>query len=388
MSTVLKRIISISVLVLIIGVFFLLYFFANDIFMKIYPIAVAILVFLVIILIHELGHFFAARACNIYVKEFAFGMGPALFRKKGKETEYVFRAIPVGGYCAFESDVDEFSEETDEIAEPNPRAFNRKPVWQRIIVTLCGPIMNLILGFIVVIVSLCTSEVIASTTICEFREKSVSNSQLMVNDEILNVEGLPIFTASDITYKLQSSSRKNAEGNLVYDITVKRNGEVITLKDVEFMTTQNGVYFDFYVYRLEKNFGNVITRSFRETCSTGRLIIMSLFDMITGKYGLNELSGPVGVGTVITEAVSNPSYTFADFMSIIALLTINVGIFNLLPVPGLDGCRLIFLLIELFRRKPVKPQVEGIVHFVGFALLLVLMITVTFNDISKLVSGG
>ena len=260
MSTALKRIISLAVLFIIAGTLVLLNFFAHDVFMNIIPVLVAILVFLFIILVHELGHFFAAKACGIYVKQFAFGMGPVLFKKKGKETEYVVRAFPVGGFCAFETDIEEFDEETGETIEPNPRAFNRKPVWQRMIVLFCGPLMNLILGYIVVLISLCTSNAIASTTICEFKDQSVSSSQLMVNDEILSVEGLPIFSASDITYKLQSSDRKNEAGNLVYDITVKRNGETITLKDVEFMTIQrengsSGIYFDFYVYRLEKNFG-------------------------------------------------------------------------------------------------------------------------------------
>ncbi len=352
-------------------------------------IIITILVFCVIIMLHELGHFIAAKACGIYVKEFAFGMGPAIFRKKGKETEFVIRAFPVGGFCAFEDDFDDGSPKPVEMQ--NPRAYNRRPVWQRIIVIISGPLMNLILGFLVVVISLCASEAMASTTIAEFRDQSVSNSTLMVNDEILSIDGLPIYSTSDITYKLQNSDRKNAEGNLIYDFVVKRNGENITLKDVEFMTIKNddgstGVYFDFYVYRLEKNFVNVITQGFRESLSTARIIILSLFDMITGKYGINDLSGPIGVGSVITEAVSH--YTIAEFLSIVSLISINVGIFNLIPIPALDGCKLIFLLIELIIRKPVKPQIEGAVNFVGFAALFLLMIVVTFNDIVKIASGG
>lgn len=387
MSTALKRVISIIALVLVVGTFILLRFVNYGVFMNIFPVVVAVLVFLLIIMVHELGHFAAAKACGIYVKQFAFGMGPALFKKKGKETEYVIRAFPVGGYCAFETDIEDFDEETGEAVEPNPRAFNRKPVWQRMIVFICGPLMNLILGYIVVVISLCTSSAIASTTISEFREQSVSSAQLMVNDEILNIEGLPIFSASDLTYKLQSSDRKNAAGNLVFDITVKRNGETILLKDVEFLTTTgqdgtSGVYFDFLVYRLEKNFGNVITEGFRESFSTARVVLLTIVDVVKGKYGLNDFSGPIGVGSVITEAVK--TYTFSDFMNIMALLSINVGVFNLLPIPGLDGARLIFLIIELIRRKPVKPQVEGIIHFVGMALLLLFIIVISFNDISKL----
>lgn len=387
MSVKAKRLISILALVLVVGAFVLLRYLAYDVFMNIFPIVVAVLVFLLIIMVHELGHFAAAKACGIYVKQFAFGMGPALFRKQGKETEYVVRAFPVGGYCAFETDIEDFDEEKGEIVEPNPRAFNRKPVWQRMIVLVCGPLMNLILGFIVVVISLCTSEAIASTTVSEFREQSVSSSQLMVNDEILNIEGLPIYSASDITYKMQSSDRKNEAGNLVFDITVRRNGETVLLKDVEFMTTNrqdgsSGVYFDFLVYRLEKNFGNVVSMGFRESSSKARIILLTIVDIVKGKYGLNDFSGPIGVGSVITEAVK--TYTFSDFISVMAFLSINVGVFNLLPIPGLDGARLIFLIVELIRRKPVKQQVEGMIHFAGMALLLLFIIVLSFNDISKL----
>lgn len=387
MSVKAKRLISILALVLVVGAFVLLRYLAYDVFMNIFPIVVAVLVFLLIIMVHELGHFAAAKACGIYVKQFAFGMGPALFRKQGKETEYVVRAFPVGGYCAFETDIEDFDEEKGEIVEPNPRAFNRKPVWQRMIVLVCGPLMNLILGFIVVVISLCTSEAIASTTVSEFREQSVSSSQLMVNDEILNIEGLPIYSASDITYKMQSSDRKNEAGNLVFNITVRRNGETVLLKDVEFMTTNrqdgsSGVYFDFFVYRLEKNFGNVVSMGFRESSSKARIILLTIVDIVKGKYGLNDFSGPIGVGSVITEAVK--TYTFSDFMSVMAFLSINVGVFNLLPIPGLDGARLIFLIVELIRRKPVKQQVEGMIHFAGMALLLLFIIVISFNDISKL----
>ncbi len=343
-------------------------------------ILLAILVFCVIIIIHELGHFAAAKLCGIQVNEFALGMGPVIFRIQGKETAYVIRLLPVGGSCSMEG---------EDGTSDNPRAFNRKPVWQRMIVVLAGAIMNLILGYFVVMISLCSANSIASTTISSFREQPVSNSSLMVNDKILSIDGTHIFTATDITYKLQSSTDKNAEGNLIYDIIVERNGEKITLYDVEFMTMENengsSVYFDFYVYPLEKNFINIITESFKESVSTGRLIIMSLIDIIRGRYGINDLSGPVGVVNVVSQSVS---YGFSTFMSLVSMITINVGVFNLLPIPALDGCRFLFLIIEAVRRKPIKPEHEGMVHFAGFALLMILMLIVTFNDIARLVTGG
>lgn len=359
------------------------------------PIVLAILVFCVIIIIHELGHFLAAKACGIYVKEFALGMGPVIFRKQGKETCYVIRLLPIGGSCSMEGENGGYEEELDSegnvIERPvNPRAFNRKPVWQRMIVILAGPLMNLILGYFAVMLSLCTSSAIASTTISSFRDEPVSSSFLQADDKILSIDGMTVFSASDISYKLQSSDRKNAEGNLVFDFKVKRGGETVLLKDVEFKTTENengtnGIYFDFYVYRLEKNFKNVVSQSFMESCSTGRLIIMTLIDMLRGKYGINEMSGPVGVVSVVSQSVS---YGFSTFMNLVSLITINVGVFNLIPIPALDGCRFLFLLIEAIRRKPTKPEVEGMVHFAGFALLMLLMIVVTVNDVIRLINGG
>ena len=355
-------------------------------------IVVAILVFCVIIMLHEFGHFIAAKACGIYVKEFAIGMGPALLRKKGKETEFVLRAFPIGGFCAFE---DEDGGATEDEKQRNPRAFNARPVWQRIIVLLAGPLMNFVLGFIVVVLMMCSMDYIPSATIHSFKDQSVSSEYLMPGDKILSVDGLTVFTDTDISYKLLNSDRKNEKGNLVYDFKVKRDGEVITIRDVEFMTTEHedgstGVYFDFIIVGHEKTFTTVLSQSWRESCSTARIIVMTLVDLVRGKYGLNDLSGPIGVGSVISDAVTDAVKTFSptQLFYIIALITINVGVFNLLPVPALDGARIVFLLIELLRRKPVKPEVEGTIHAVGMALMLVLMVVVTFGDIRRLFTGG
>ncbi len=342
---------------------------------------IAILAFCVIIIIHELGHFTAAKLCGIQVNEFALGMGPVILRFQGKETAYVIRLLPIGGSVSMEG---------EDSSSENPRAFNRKPVWQRMIVILAGAIMNLVLGYFVIMMSLISSPSIATTTVSTFREQSLSSEQLQIGDEITSINGLPIFTSSDIIYKLQSNDVKNEAGNLIYDITVKRNGETVQLTDVEFKSTVNSqgissVYFDFYVEPLEKNFVNLITESFKESLSTGRLIIISLMDLIGGRYNINDLSGPVGVVEVVAQSVS---MDISTFLSIVSFITINLGVFNLLPIPALDGCRFLFLLIEAIRRKPLKPEVEGYVHFAGFALLMLLMVFVTFNDIVRLITRG
>ena len=344
-------------------------------------IIIAILAFCVIIIIHELGHFTAAKLCGIQVNEFAIGMGPVIFRKQGKETAYVIRLLPIGGSVSMEG---------EDASSDNPRAFNRKPVWQRMIVIVAGAAMNLVLGFFVVMISLGLTETIATTTVSSFREQAVSSSQLMVGDRITKIDGLSVFTSSDIIYKLQSGVDKNEHGNLVFDFTVERNGEKVVLNDVEFTSAvyedgSSSIYFDFTVQPMEKNFVNMVSESFKESVSTGRLIIMTLFDMLRGRYGINDLSGPVGVVGVVAESVK---YDPSVFFNIVALITINVGVFNLLPIPALDGCRFLFLVIELIRRKPMKPEVEGMVHFIGFALLMLLMLVVTFNDIARLFTGG
>lgn len=346
---------------------------------------IAILAFCVIIIIHELGHFIAAKLCGIQVNEFSLGMGPVIFRKQGKETMYSIRAIPIGGFVSMEGEND---------ASDNPRAFNRKPVWQRMIVILAGAIMNLVLGYFVSVGYVCSMDNVATTTISTFRENSVSSQQLMLDDRITSIDGLPIFTSTDIIYKLQSGGTVTNDGNVGFDFVVERNGESVLLEDVQFelLGSENGInsiYFDFTVYPMDKNVGSVLSEGFRESLSTGRLVIMTLLDLMTGKYGLNDLSGPVGVVDVVSQTVEKGFLEgLADFLYIISLITINLGIFNLLPIPALDGGRFVFLVIEAIRRKPMKPEHEGIVHFIGFALLMILIVIVTFNDIVRIFSGG
>lgn len=346
---------------------------------------IAILAFCVIIIIHELGHFIAAKLCGVQVNEFSLGMGPVLLRKQGKETMYSLRAIPIGGFVSMEGEND---------ASDNPRAFNRKPVWQRMIVILAGAIMNLVLGYFVSVGYVCAMDDVATTTISTFRENSVSSQQLMLNDRIASIDGLPIFTSTDIIYKLQSGGTVTDNGDVEFDFVVERNGESVELENVQFelLRSENGInsiYFDFTVYPMDKNVGSVLSEGFRESLSTGRLVMLTLWDLVTGKYGLNDLSGPVGVVDVVSQTVEKGFFEgLADFLYIVSLITINLGIFNLLPIPALDGGRFLFLVIEAIRRKPMKPEHEGIVHFVGFALLMILVVIVTFNDIVRIFSGG
>ena len=343
-------------------------------------IILAILIFGVIILIHELGHFVAAKANGVKVNEFAIGMGPAIFKKKKGETLYAVRILPIGGYCAMEGEDDK---------SEDGRAFCNKPVWRRIIIVVAGVVMNLILGYIILIISTATSGAIVTTKISRFEDNAMSQSTgLNVDDEILEINGMRIFTSMDISYQLGNDE----DG--VFDMVVRRNGEKVELKDVAFKTDDKYTHIDFKVYPQELTVGSVLSQSLKMTATDARLIYISLVDMIRGKYSLKDLSGPVGIVDSIDTVVENNTdndtgkidwSSLADSMlSLSAFITINIGIFNLLPLPALDGGRLIFLLIELVRRKPVKPEHEGMVHTIGLVILLGFMAVITISDIIKI----
>lgn len=346
-------------------------------------IVLAILAFCVIIIVHEMGHFFVAKACGMKVFEFSIGMGPTILKKQGKETVYSLKLLPIGGSVQLGED--------DEDCE-DPRAFRNKPVWQRMLVIVAGAIMNIILGIIICAIAIICSGRVVSNEIGGFYENSSTSQTLQQGDRITAINGLPIWSSTDISYALSNSVAHKTDNNdyVAYNFTVDRNGQTMTFDDVRFTVRKtegksDSLYLDFYVNAYNLNFGNVFVNSFQTAASYGRLVIISLFDLIKGTYGLNDLSGPVGVVSVISEI---PLVNVQQLLSMIALITINIGLFNLLPIPALDGARFLFLLIEAIRRKPVPAKYEGMVHFIGFAALMLLMLFVTFNDIVRLVTGG
>lgn len=260
-------------------------------------------------------------------------------------------------------------------------ALNRKPVWQRMVITVAGAAMNLIIGFILMTVVVITSTSIGGTTILRFAEDNALSEQsgLMIGDEIVKVGDTRVHIASELAYEIMRN------GVEPLDITVRRDGEIVEIKDVQFPTIiEQGIQFgmtDFIVLAEEKTFGNVIEQSFYRSVSTVKMIWQSLIDLITGRYGLEQMSGPVGVTAVVSEAAKS---SFTDYLYLVVVITINLGIFNLLPLPALDGGRLIFQIVELIRRRPVKPEFEGYVHFVGIVLLMLLMVVITFKDVMNL----
>ena len=339
-----------------------------EIWNNIWPYAVAVLLFLTLVIIHEFGHFIAAKLFKVKVNEFAVGFGPKLLAKKWGETTYKLNLIPLGGYCAMEG-------EDEESADAG--AFCNKAPFKRFIIVVAGAVFNLIFGLIIVAVILAGQSTFTTTTVAKFHENAVSvNYGLQVGDVITHVDGRRMYTTNDLSYAFSGVE------NGTIDMVVKRNGESVTLNGVQFdHEEENGIDYikvDFYVLAQEKNLGTFIGETFKTTFSYVRTIWFSLIDLITGKYGLSAMSGPVGL-TVAIGSVAKQS--LKNLLPIIALITVNLGVFNLLPLPALDGGRLVFILFEMIFRKKVPEKFEGVVHGIGFALLLILMLIVTAKDI-------
>lgn len=340
---------------------------------NIWPYAVAILLFLVLIIIHEFGHFIAAKLLGVRVNEFAVGFGPKLFKWGRGETKYAVNLVPLGGYCAMEGE-DENSTDS--------RAFCNKKPWRRFIIVIMGATFNLLLGLILIAITLAPEKRFTTTTVNSFHENAVSSHYgLKEGDKIIKVEGRKIFTTYDLSYAFTNID----DGTI--DITVKRDGKTVLLKGVKFETDTadniNYLTVDFYVEGKDKTFTSFISQTFNTTLSYCAVVYRSLIDLISGKYGISAMSGPVGVTAAIGSVAKQ---NLAAILPIMALITVNLGLFNLLPLPALDGGRLMFILFEMIFKKPVPQKYESVVHAVGMALLLIFMLIITFKDIWVLIA--
>lgn len=347
--------------------------------MSILSIVFALLIFEVIIVIHELGHFVAAKSCGVKVNEFSIGMGPAIIKKQKGETLYAWRILPIGGYCSMEG---------EDAESPDERAFCKKSVPKRMLIVVAGIVMNLVLGYVLLVIHTAWSAPITSTQISWFEDNAKSQSTgLQIGDEIIKVNGMRIFTPTDLSYQFQN------DDDSVFDMTVIRDGKKVELSNVAFGTNDKTMHIDFRVKPIEATVGTVLSHSLKQTASDARLIYISLADLVRGKYSIRDLSGPVGIVDTIGQVIEGETNeeTGIDWtslgqnmLSLGGFITINIGLFNLLPLPALDGGRLVFLIIEAIRRKPVPPEKEGMVHFAGLAALMILMIVVTVSDVMKI----
>lgn len=353
-------------------------------------LVVAVLVFGVLVLVHELGHFLAARRCGIRVEEFSIGFGPALFSREKHGTRFTLRLIPLGGYNLMTAPPQE--DEDDAPRKPAPRPtchgasvmdgldFEEAGPWQRFFVIAAGALMNFAAGFVILVVLVCGQEVLTSRIIYDFTDDAVSSRcGLREEDEILAVNGSPCFIMEDVMYELQRAQRQTA------DFTVLREGRIVQVPQVSFGTAvaEDGtetMKLDFRVYGIQKSVRTVLRQAAAYFCYYARSILRSFVDLAIGRVGVNELSGPVGVVSAVNQAVQ---YGWRDVLALAALLAVNLGIFNLLPIPALDGCKLIFLAVEGVFGRAVPQRVQNAVNTAGMALLLWLMLFVTMQDISR-----
>ncbi len=351
-------------------------------------IVLAIILFGIIIVVHELGHFSTAKMLGVKVNEFAIGMGPILLKKKRGETLYTLRALPVGGMCAMEGE--------DE-ASPDSRAFNSQKIWKRFIILVAGSLMNFLLGLIIIMIIYSGAKAFYTPVISGFMEgfPLQSESGLMVGDRIVSIDGERIWMYSDVSLFL---SRGNGTD---FDLVIKRDGKKLRLdnfplqlKDYELegqVSRRYGLLFS----TQSATFGTKIKNSFNNSMDFIRLVRLGLVDLISGNAAVKDMTGPVGIigymtqagesSSTIREALENVCY-FA------ALITINIAVVNLLPLPALDGGRIFLMLvtwvIEKIIRKRVNPKYEGYIHAAGLMLFLALMAVITYGDIVRLIKGS
>lgn len=354
---------------------FLLSVSAASIWGKVWPILFAILFFGIIIALHEFGHFSTAKLFRIKVNEFSIGMGPAIFKKQKGETLYALRLLPIGGFVSLEGE--------DEVSE-DPHAFGNQKAWKRFIVIAAGATLNIILGLVLIGIMLSMSGTVPTTVVSDVTENMyTAETGVLTGDKIISIDGTKVYSARDLYYCLY----RNNDGK--YDIVLKRNGEKIEFNQMEVLYDMEQGYCSFIVGNEKATLLNIIPGSVKETLSMTKMIWLSLIDMVRGNYGMDELSGPVGTIGIVADtasaAVSSADYSMIFFM--LAFITVNIGMVNLLPLPALDGGRLFFIFIECIFRKPVPKKFEAIVHAAGLVLLLGLMALITFNDISNLIKG-
>lgn len=348
----------------------------------------AILLFSVLIFVHELGHFAAAKLSGVQVNEFSLFMGPAIWKKQVGETLYSIRTIPIGGYCAMEGE----DEDTD-----NPRSFQKAAWWKRLIILVAGAAMNFIIGVLLMVLIYLPMQQAVMPVIDSFEEFSTVNGEngLREGDRILEVDGEKIYVQSDFSLILGMNPGD------IHDLVVERGGKKVILNDLP-MEKHEVVQEDGTVQMLygmnftlqPVNLPGRIRYAWNQCLDTVRLVRLSLQMLFGGQAGLRDLSGPVGIVqqmSVVAEASPTVLDAVLNMLYFGAFIAINLAVMNLLPIPALDGGRVVGLLIttavESLTHKKVDPKYEGYLHGAGMLLLLGLMAVIMFKDIFVLFRG-
>lgn len=337
----------------------------------------AVLVLGFLIFIHEFGHFITARIFKVKINEFSLGMGPRLvwYDSKKSGIRYSLAMLPIGGFVAMEGE----SEESDD-----PNSFDKKPAWQRLIISLAGPVTNILVGFIATVILTAFVEV-GGTTVTGFPERaediaSSEDSGLMVGDEVISINGKRVKYVDELAYAIMRF------GNEPCDLVVLRGGERVDLPDVVFPSAESSNQIfgirDFNVNGVEKNPLMFIDYSVRKTFLLVRMCVESLFDLITGRFSVEAVSGPVGISEAIGEAARTDIF---NLIYLAGFISVNLGVMNLLPIPALDGGRSLVLTAEIITKKRIPPKIENRINAVALVLLLGLSLLVMFKDIFTII---
>ncbi len=349
-------------------------------------IIIAIIVFGILIAIHEFGHFVAAKACKVRVEEFAIGMGPAIWKKQKGETLYALRILPIGGYCAMTGE----DEKSDD-----PNAFTNQSFWKKLIILCAGSFMNFLLGLVMIVLMYSGAKAFIAPTIDHFMQGCPYESAeaMLPGDTFYSINGQRVYLVTDVSNFLSS-------GSGVYDIVMLRDGEKVELNNFELKPrvyeeyADQGEKFGFIFGYVEANLGTKLQYTWDTAMEFSRWVWLGLKELVSGSVGIKDMSGPVGIVDMMNEVGQQAETTRAaadNMLYISAFIAINLAIMNMLPIPALDGGRvflmLVTVIIERITRRKLDPKYEGYIHLTGMILLLGLMALVMYNDISKLIVG-
>ena len=339
-------------------------------------IIVALIIFSVIIIIHELGHFLLAKLNGVYVQEFTLGLGPTLFGFKMGETEYCLKALPFGGSCVMLG---------EEEASDDERAFNKKNVWQRMSIVLAGPVFNFILAFFLslFLVGYSGADI---PVISQVQEGSpAAEAGIMAGDKILKMDGSPVYNFREIVYKMLLNKGGDPV-TFVYERDGEKQEVTMTPKRSEEGNYLTGIAGGANVP--QDLFGVIKYAALEVRCQV-KVVFWSLRYMVSGYFTPDDIAGPVGIVNMIgdTYEAAKPAgflVVFLSMVNIAVMISANLGVMNLLPIPALDGGRILFYLIEILRGKPMDPDKEGKIHMIGLVILLALMVLILFNDVKNI----
>ena len=348
----------------------------------------AILLFSVLIFVHELGHFTAAKLSGVQVNEFSMFMGPAIWKKQVGETLYAIRCIPIGGYCAMEG---------EDGGSDNPRSFDKAAWWKRLIILAAGAAMNFLIGvvlmvIVVLMVSVCLpGKQTAVPVIAGFEDYATVNGEngLQAGDRIVEVDGEKLYSYSDFSMILSLNPGD------VHDITVRRNGEKVVLKDfllekheVTLENGSTGLRYGINFTLSTPNFWEKLGMAWNQSLDTVRMVRLSLQMLLGGKVGIKDMSGPVGIVSEMSKVAAASDSKVTALLNMLyfgGFIAINLAVMNLLPIPALDGgrivCLLITVVVEAITKKKINPKYEGYLHGAGMILLLALMAIIMFKDV-------